>query len=235
MWNCSSGGHRRPVVSPPLLPLLQHVRTLEATDWLRESLTTFARSVASFLPGDFEAYARLYHPWQPDRPSAAPAPTWRELAAAAGVDPNDPVACESLIWSPERQAHVNVGSVPRAVIDPLVEHLRTATTTPERCWFAVWEGFGDSVVPPGVEPTLELPHRRYHVFTGPIEGALTSHSAIFFAHQSVNLWWPADHAWCVATEVDHAWTYVGAARSCIRALLADARFEAVETTATARW
>jgi hypothetical protein len=218
------------------LPLLQHVRTLEAADWVRESLTTFAQSVASFLPGDFEAYARLYHPWQGgDGTSAPPPPTWRELAVAADADPNDPVACESLIWSPRRRFHVDVGSVPQAVIDPLVEHLRSATTTPERCWFAVWEGFGSSVVPPDLEPKLELPHRRYHVFTGPIEGALTSYSSISFAHQSANLWWPADHAWCVATEVDHAWTYVAAARPRIRALLADPRFEAVETTATARW
>jgi hypothetical protein len=220
------------VVSPLSLPLLQHVRTLDAADWLRESLTTFAQSVASFLPGDFEAYARLYHPWQGGKGTP---PTWRELAAAADVDPNDPVACESLIWAPQRQFHVDVGSVPRSVIDPLVEHLRPATTTPERCWFAVWEGFASSVVPAGLKPKLELPHRSYHVFTGPIEGALTSYAAESFVHQSANLWWPADHAWCVATEVDHAWTYVGAARSTIRALLADARFEAVETTATARW
>ena len=198
-------------------------------------MTTFAQSVASFVPGEFEAYARLYHPWQSGDGTSAASPTWRELAAAAGVDANDPVACESLIWSPRREFHVDVGSAPRSVIDPLVEHLRSATTTPERCWFAVWEGFGSSVVPPDLTPKLELPHRGYHVFTGPIEAGLTSYAAASFVHQSANLWWPADHAWCVATEVDHAWTYVGAARSLIRALLADARFEAVETTAAARW
>ena len=221
-------------MTPLSLPLLQHVRTLDAADWIRESLTTFAQSVASFLPGTFEAYARLYHPWQ-DGPPAAPPPTWRELAAAAHVDLNDPVACESLMWSPQRRFQVNVGSVPRSVIDPVVEHLRSATTTPEQCWFAVWEGFGGSAVPPDLEPKLELPNRAYHVFTGPIEGALTSYARASFVDQSANLWWPVDHAWCVATEVDHGWTYVGGAWACIRELLADARFEAMETTATARW
>lgn len=229
---------KRPVVSPPSLPLLEHVRTLEATDWLQASLTTFAESVASFLPGTFEAYARLYHPWQSNDGTSVPPPTWREIAATAGADLNDPIACNSLIWSAQDRACVDVGPLPRVAIDPLVEYLRLATTTPERCFFAVWEGFGGSVVPAGLEPKLELPHRRYHVFAGPIEGARTSYAAVSFHHQfhqSANLWWPADHAWCVATEVDHGWTYIGAPWSCIHAILSDSRFEAVETSATAPW
>jgi hypothetical protein len=86
-------------------------------------------------------------------------------------------------------------------------------------------------------PKLELPHRAYHVFTGPITAALTSYSAYSFGHhdQFANLWWPADQAWCVATEVDFAWTYVGGSRACIDAVLADPRLEAVETSASARW
>jgi hypothetical protein len=219
----------------PSLPLLDHVRTPEPTAWLRASLTTFGLSVASFLPGTLEAYLRLYHPWQNYDGSFDAAPTWREIAARRGVDLNDPVACESLIRSAQDGGYLRVGSLPRPAIDPLIEHLRPCTTTPERCYFAVWEGFGDSVMPRSVEPTLELPGRRYHVYTGAIEGALTSHSEISFSHRSANLWWPADHSWCVTTEVDHGWTYVGARRTCIRALLDDPRLETVETTARARW
>jgi hypothetical protein len=118
-------------------------------------------------------------------------------------------------------------------VDPLIEHLGRTTTTPERCFFAVWEGFGGSAVPHTLTPKLELPQRAYHVFAGPVEGARTSFSGVYFDYQSANLWWPADHAWCVATEVDLAWTYVGGARSCIKALLADPRLEALETTAAA--
>lgn len=142
---------------------LRHVRTLAATDWLRASLTTFAESVASLLPGTFEAYARLYHPWQSNDGTSVPPPTWREIAAAAGADMNDPIACASLIWSARDRACIDVGSLPRVVIGPLGEYLRSATTTPERCFFAVWEGFGGSAVPEGLDPKLELPHRRYHV------------------------------------------------------------------------
>lgn len=86
-----------------------------------------------------------------------------------------------------------------------------------------------------------MPHRAYHVFSGPLAGALTSFDAMQFEHpnwphhMSANLWWPADHAWCVATEIDFAWTYVGASRECTDGLLADPNLEAVETSAAARW
>ena len=218
----------------PPLPLLEHVSTLQATDWLRASMTTFAQSVGSVLPGHFESYARVYHPFQYNDGNTTEAPTWRELAAAAGVDLNDAGVFDSLRASVEPHAYVDIGSLPRALSDLLVAHLAPATSTPDRCFFAVWEGFGASAVPRTVAPTLELPERRYHVFSGPAAGARTSFSVISFHHQSANLWWPADHAWCVATEVDLSWTYIGGARACIQSLLADGRIDAVETKATAK-
>jgi hypothetical protein len=223
--------------SAPALPLLEHVRTLEATDWLRASMVTFARTVASFLPGHFESYARVYHPFVNNDGTASAVPTWHELAAAAGADLDDALAWEALPTMVERHARVDVGSLPQTLIEPLIEHLAPATTTPGQCFFAVWVGFGGSAVPHSLEPQLELPGREYHVFAGPVEGARTSfaETLIPWVHQSANLWWPADHAWCVATEVDLAWTYVGGPRSVVRALLADPRVEAVETMAAARW
>jgi hypothetical protein len=222
-------------MSTPALPFLSPARTLEGADWIRAALTTFGQSVASFVPSIFEAYARVYHPWQLNDDTSDPPPTWAELAAAAGVDRNNPVACESLIWSARDRGFVEVGCLPRDALDPLVEQLRVATTTPEDCWFALWEGFAGCIAPPDPFPKLALPNRSYHVYRGPIEGARTSHSKESWIQRSPNLWWPSDHAWCVATEVDHAWSYIGATRSCIDALLSDPRFEGVETTADAIW
>ena len=45
--------------------------------------------------------------------------------------------------------------------------------------------------------------------------------------QCANLWWPADHAWCVASEIDLPWTYIGGPRGLIDAVLADWRVEAL--------
>lgn len=207
----------------------------DATAWLRASITTFARSVASFLPGGFDAYARVYHPPRSQSGSgmSEPAPNWHERALAQGVSLDDPLSLDMLQESARATAPLERGSLPLPVLVALVDCLRLATSTPDRCFFAVWEGFGDSVVPRSRRPSLDLPHRRYHIFTGPLEGARTSFSYIPFRHQSANLWWPSDHAWCVATEVDLAWTYVGGARRDIDRLLADPRLETSPTRATA--
>lgn len=42
-----------------------------------------------------------------------------------------------------------------------------------------------------------------------------------------SIWWPDDLAWCVATEVDFRWTYVGGTRACIDNVLANPRLEAL--------
>jgi hypothetical protein len=49
----------------------------------------------------------------------------------------------------------------------------------------------------------------------------------------VNLWWPADRAWCVASEIDFNTTYVGGSAPCIADVLADPRIEAMATSAGA--
>jgi hypothetical protein len=43
--------------------------------------------------------------------------------------------------------------------------------------------------------------------------------------QSPNLWWPADRAWCVATDIDLASSYIGASEACIQAILNTAMLE----------
>ena len=228
-------GTRRGEDLPPPLPLLEYVRDPHAADWLRVSLTTFAQGVASILPGHFEAYARIYHPFEFGVATAPRVSTWRELAAEAGVELKHPAAAVEFAYYGVEGAQAEVGRLPEVFLGPLVEHLRQGTTAPDRCFFAVWEGHGDLAVPAALEATLELPNRRYHLFAGPLEATHTSFSGSDIGHLSANLWWPADQAWCVATEIDFAWTYVGGPRSCIQALIADPRLEVVETTASAVW
>jgi hypothetical protein len=39
--------------------------------------------------------------------------------------------------------------------------------------------------------------------------------------------WPADHAWCIASDVDPHWAGIGAATAAIDELLADPRLDLV--------
>ncbi len=43
---------------------------------------------------------------------------------------------------------------------------------------------------------------------------------------SPNLWWPDDRAWCVATEIDLAWTYVGGPARLVNDVLTNPHLEA---------
>jgi hypothetical protein len=46
--------------------------------------------------------------------------------------------------------------------------------------------------------------------------------------QTPNLWWPEDHSWCVASEIDLSSTYVGGPSGLIEQLVTDERLETVE-------
>jgi hypothetical protein len=72
--------------------------------------------------------------------------------------------------------------------------------------------------------------RDYVLYAGPLS-AVTS---FYWGHwDSVNIWWPEDRKWCVATDIDLDSTYVGGSEACIEALVNDAWFEVLLTTSDA--
>lgn len=188
------------IAFPPLVP----VRDAAAFAWLTDAIRTLRPEPRSLLPDYFEAYARI---------------------------PNDPE---------------HEGCLPLEHTAVLATILNHATSSPDLCYYAVWEGFGEPMIvrllepgeiprPPEKprrrrfhEPQLILPGREYRVFSGPLDAATTSMSPSEFSYQSPNLWWPADHAWCVASEIDLDETFVGASRNCIDRILADPRLRATE-------
>ncbi|MGW8377973.1 hypothetical protein [Streptomyces sp. ODS28] len=96
------------------------------------------------------------------------------------------------------------------------------------------EGSGRAVVPPQPSdpvpasvrsgPRVSLPHREYFLWHGDLSAAL---AFVDSEGQSPNLWWAGDRSWCVASEIDLTWTYVGGSRALIDELLADPRVEAL--------
>lgn len=105
-----------------------------------------------------------------------------------------------------------VGSLPRGLIELLVPVLAGHTTTPKNCWFAVWEGWGGIRADVASAPKFHVPQRSYHLLAGPIEAATENVNE--HLEQSASLWWPDDHAWCVATEIDFNTTYIGCDCTC---------------------
>jgi len=73
-------------------------------------------------------------------------------------------------------------------------------------------------------PKVGSPQRQYYLATGPLAAA---HEPVDHSDRTASLWWPEDRAWCVATEVDLSWTYVGGSQECIASILAHPGIEAL--------
>jgi hypothetical protein len=82
-------------------------------------------------------------------------------------------------------------------------------------------------------PRVSAPGRDYFLLWGHMAELADLFESL--GSQSPNIWWPNDRAWCVATEIDFAWTYVGGSAAAIRAVLADPRLEALPAKLTDRF
>jgi hypothetical protein len=167
--------------------------------WLAESGTPWMQLV-TFGPAGFDAYARLRFIPDPTRPGQQEADV--EL-------PED---------HPSDLARAQLA----------LHRLAAFTSTPDECYFGVWEGYSTIGLPPGV-PLFDLPHRRYAVLRGSVRdidgwsddigGGLAIPPPAFV--------WPADRRWCFASDVDPHWAGIGAARAAVEALLVEPGLDVV--------
>lgn len=211
--------------------------------WIAGGLAPFGQGVGSLIPDGYEAYARVLHPaWAPgvtERPVR-----WAEVAAWSGrilhgaaqfralARPGAGVGRPSWFGDPPHQ-----GGLIEFEAQALAEVLRAHTSTPDGCWFCLWDGYGFLSPPDSATflgdprlPRVRLPHRDYHLLHGPVEAAARFQwgpAPPPRFQDGPNLWWPEDRAWFVASEIDLDSTYVGGSPDLLALLLADARLEAV--------
>lgn len=238
-------------------PDLEWSAAVEAADWILERLHPFAQDVGSVVPEGFAAYARVLHPaseWDGSRRRKL---RWAEVAERNGrvVHPemqfhaiSQPAEAASPVTSVEEPL---TGSLPADEAGVLVDVLTAYTRTPDRCWFCLWEGWGwvqgapaEATLSPrqrwrrrpaettGPVPSkvragrrVRAPGRQYLLYRGPVAASMAFCSLPWA--QTPALWWPDDRAWCVATEIDFSWTYVGGSTELVERLLADRRLEAL--------
>jgi hypothetical protein len=132
----------------------------------------------------------------------------------------------------------------RAALDTLARHTRT----PQDCWFCLWDGWYSDLhggaasgspgrtLPPSVleGPKVVVPERAFYLFRGALAdlgdwGAdpRTPDGPRLPMPPSPAFIWPADHAWCVADDVDPHWAGIGAGTAAIDELIADPRLDVV--------
>jgi hypothetical protein len=205
--------------------------------WVIDSVRDFDYTVGSVVRACFESYARVFHPaarGAHDRPEKV---RWSEVAEAYGRVMHPAAEWGSLTgtWMQEDPARHPVwseapctGELDAGVAASLAEVLAAHTTTPQRCWFAVWEGYGIAMQIPDAA-RFELPNRPMLLLQGPVEAAASPLDPPW--NRSANLWWPDDHTWCVGSEIDLMTTYVGASAACVEAILECDDLEALGVSA----
>jgi hypothetical protein len=215
---------------------LTPVGDVSHADWLRDRLHPSNRqSVGTLVPTGFESYARVLPPVWATSNGVTTHLRWRDIASSRGVDLRPTTTFNQLVgWDlygpdgnePPAPYHAPVhGDMDPDDLSTLSEILATATTTPDNCWFLFWEGYGWRCLPaPGEgQPRWHAPHRDYLLFNG----AVTAATGFRYdpRTQAPTIWWPQDHAWCVATDIDGYRTYLAADGKTVDALLADERLE----------
>jgi hypothetical protein len=206
-------------------------------DWIAERLTPWDEyRVTMVVPAGFEAYARVLHPV--DTPeNGGRLIRWADVAAWSGMPLRRDAQFHSIALPPAGPAGPSPfggqtpleGTLYTADAEAIAAIARAWTATPGECWFCVWDGFGRDPLPASVcaGPRVRLPNREYLLYQGPAEAVTAAAGAHDSPGQCANLWWPADRAWCVASEIDLPWTYAGGPRGLIDAILADDRIEAL--------
>ncbi|WP_432534484.1 hypothetical protein [Kineococcus arenarius] len=209
---------------------------VSAADWAVTAARDFAdHAVGSLVPPVFEAYARVFHPARREEAGRDVQVRWGEVAAANGRRAHAGMQWTAITGSwkylhEETQPGVwdiepEEGTLPAVQAEALVQVLAGFTTTAHECFYAVWDGFGASAVPPAAAK-VRMPGREMLLLIGPLSQAATVSTETPPWEQSPSLWWPADRAWCVATDVDLMSTYVGASAACVEAITTAPELEA---------
>lgn len=219
---------------PPDHPLAPEPDGAQATWWL-EQLDPWGRHgipVSSLVPSGFAAVCQVLHPWWGRDPEPV---RWATLAEHQGIaELRDRYQTRDGLVpavAHEQGLEASTGELDELTASTLVELLASSTATPDDVFVAVWEGWGD--VPahrfPGAA-RLDTQARGHFLLRGPLNGVLTSVAASGFDRPTAGLWWPADRAWFVATEIDFEWTLVAGEPSLIDRLRGDPRLEVAPTT-----
>jgi len=131
---------------------LEVVTDPSPADWLLERLRPWGKGrlkVASLVPDGYEAYGRILHPaGLSDKPGKL---RWSAIADERGVAISPEVRFTALVgWVPVRDGQ----SPPEPYLAPawgtlredecarFAQVLARFTSTPEICWFCLWEGYG---------------------------------------------------------------------------------------------
>ena len=242
-----------------LTPRIEIMQSTEPAHWLRDRLAPWwrrgsPRTIGSLASEGYDAYARIYHKAEIQAPNMSWEPVrWLELARANNRSVHPEMSFREVAGL-ERDEHRRGLREPSRYMDQvecsaLMNVLGRFTTTPERCYFAVWHGYGGMFNKEHLEQfygelaglrirraTVQLTFRGpdHILFSGPLEAVMDFQGWIgdrWFG-QAPEIWWPEDRAWCVSSDIDAMFTCLAGSHGCIKAVLDTPELEALPTQLT---
>lgn len=218
--------------------------------WIVAGLQNFWDGrLVSVAPRGFQAYGRLLHPARDQYDNVT---RWADVARFNGrtLTPRSDFIHLALPRSPKGSVAWDGDPPQEGTLDEadawhLIEGLSRYTTTPTLIWYGLWDGLGwDSAMTlsPGSQsipamdpvpeevrdgPRIQIPGRDYLMYSGTLADAL---GWMPRKRQTPHLWWPADHQWCVAGDVDLPWTIVAGSVELMDHLVHDSHLEVMSVS-----
>lgn len=157
-----------------------------------------------------------HYPAQGDLPSDLLASLSEVLARHTST----PQSCYFCLW--KGHGWLSSSGLPQVSFRKIAEAGGESVPEEDLPWFAASRMLKTAYLS---APRVQLPHRDYMLFEGLLEAAGAERPASWFGDRSPNLFWPQDHAWCVASEIDLFCTLVGGSNELAESLLADPQLE----------
>ncbi len=227
-----------------MLGAFQILETTEPAHWLRDRLSKYWAGptvVGSLVPEGYDAYARIYHRAEKRAPDGSWEPVrWSTLAQENGVD-----VYPAMLFYEVAGSGPDYRGFPKGISRPswslegdefeaLIRTLRDFTATPDRLYFAMWNGRG---ILEDHEPKVQLSFRDadYVLLKGSLDTAMRFLGLIedgLWYNQAPDLMWPEDRAWVFSSSIDSLDSCVAGSRECIDEVLAIPELEVLRTELT---
>jgi len=210
------------------MPRFERSTDVAAGGWIAPRLRGAFGAVGLVCPTGFEAYARVFHPVNPYSLSLE-RHSWAQVAAATGS-----VVHPAMQWGRISRGWEG-GEPPTGTLEESrLALLADAIGGDDPVTLGFWTGYGHYI---HVGPELALPGRDYALYRGTLSTLCdpdwrrdSGWDTVW--HETLNLAWPDDHGWYIASEIDFDSTLVGGSRELIDRVLASELETAAVTETT---
>lgn len=200
--------------------MLQPTDDLAATRWLDETCTGEFGTVGCLVPSHFDAVARVHPPEQGERWDGRYRRLFATVAEVAVRHTTTPDHAYFGLWD----GYGLEGGSMNVYYQPTKDPVALARQAAERRRMRLESARQQTEMRAQLDqlPAFTRPNRRYYLLRGAVAGVTELREPTHDPWHEPDLWWPADQAWSIASDVDFWSLYVGGTEAFVDDLRAAA-------------